>query len=295
MTILITGSNGKTASELTSMLTPQYPVLIATRSPDKATNHPNVKFDWTDSTTYSNPFEHEQAKNSPITAVYLVGLESDNRGELLISFVHLAVSKGVRRFVLLSSAEIEEGGPLFGQAHGELHKLGDEGKLEWAVLRPHFFMENFIERGYGGYHWQTIMEQGKIFSAAGKGKKPYISTTDIAATAYRALVDEKPHNADLYITGPESLTYDDIAAIFSEVLGRNIEHVSLTGHELAQTLVKVGGVPEDFAAMLGEIDEKVAKGHHWEKTDVVERVTGRPARTFKNFVIENKNLFAQTA
>lgn len=193
------------------MLTPKYPVLIATRSPHTATNHPSVKFDWTDGTTYNNPFEHEQAKDSPITAVYLVGLESDNRSELIISFIHLAVSKGVRRFVLLSSAEIEEGGPLFGQAHGELHKLGDEAKLEWTVLRPHFFMENFIERGYGGYHWQTIMEQGKIYSAAGKGKKPYISARDIAATAYRALVDEKPHNADLYITGPESLTYDDVS------------------------------------------------------------------------------------
>ncbi|PPJ55272.1 hypothetical protein CBER1_04305 [Cercospora berteroae] len=267
MTILITGSNGKTANELTSMLTPKYPVLIATRSPDKATTRPSVKFDWTDSTTYSNPFEHEQAKMSPITAVYLVGLESDNCSELIISFIRLAVSKGVRRFVLLSSAEIEEGGPLFGK----------------------------LMRNCTSSAMRIIMEQDQIYSAAGKGKKPYISARDIAATAYRALVDEKPHDTDLYITGPESLTYDDIAAIFSEVLGRNIEHVSLTGHELAQTLGKVGGVPEDFAAMLGDIDEKVAKGHHWEKTDVVEKVTGRPPRTFKDFVIENKIVFAKTA
>lgn len=180
-----------------------------------------AKFDWSDSATYSKPFDHEQAKSSPITAVYLVGLDTEDGADLVISFVNFAIARGVRRFVLLSATEVEEGGVLLGKAHAELHRLGDAGTIEWAVIRPHFFMENFIEKGYGGYQWEAIMKEGRIYSAAGDGRKPWICARDIAAVAYRALVDKTPHNTDHYITGPQSLSYDEVS-VFQQIMSTNM-------------------------------------------------------------------------
>jgi festuclavine dehydrogenase len=54
-------------------------------------------------------------------------------------------------------------------------------------------------------------ESTKIYSASGDGKIPFIACDDIAAVAFRALTDEKPHNTDHMILGPELMTYQDVS------------------------------------------------------------------------------------
>lgn len=67
-------------------------------------------------------------------------------------------------------------------------------------------IENFLEDGQRF----LIKEQGKVYTACGDGKIPFVSADDIAAVAFRALTDEKPHNTDIMILGPELLTYDEV-------------------------------------------------------------------------------------
>ena len=129
MTILITGSRGKTSSQLAKLLSPTHSILVASRKPAQDSPHPTVKFDWTDSTTFLNPFEHAIAKKSPIEALYLVGVDQHNTSDLVIPFIHLARERGVKRIVLLSAWEIPPGGPLMGRVHEELAK----GDGEFAV------------------------------------------------------------------------------------------------------------------------------------------------------------------
>lgn len=146
MTILITGSNGKTASHLTSMLAgdnaseAKHSILVASRKPKADPPHPTVRFDWTDQSTFDLPFSHEIVQKSPISAAYLVGPDVPNVSQLMLRFVDFARRKGVKRFVLVSAWEIEKGGPLNGRTHEELELLGNRNEIEWTVLRPHFFM-----------------------------------------------------------------------------------------------------------------------------------------------------------
>lgn len=56
----------------------------------------------------------------------------------------------------------------------------------------------------------AINEKDKIYSAAGDGKIPFISADDIARVAFHALTDQKPHNTEHLILGPELLTYDNV-------------------------------------------------------------------------------------
>ena len=69
-----------------------------------------------------------------------------------------------------------------------------------------WFMQNFSE----SFHVGPIREKGKVYSATSNGKVPFISAQDIARVAQRLLTDEKPHNTEYVILGPELLTYDDV-------------------------------------------------------------------------------------
>jgi uncharacterized protein YbjT (DUF2867 family) len=66
-------------------------------------------------------------------------------------------------------------------------------------------IENFLEG-----HLMTIKGEGKIYSACGDAKIPFIASSDIAAVAFHALTDEKAHDKVYLVMGPEALTYDEV-------------------------------------------------------------------------------------
>lgn len=68
------------------------------------------------------------------------------------------------------------------------------------------YTENFSE----GEHLPTIREEGKIYTACGDGKIPFISAIDIAAVVVRVLLDEEPHNRDYRLLGSQLLTHDEV-------------------------------------------------------------------------------------
>ena len=78
-------------------------------------------------------------------------------------------------------------------------------------------MQNFSE----AQHLAPIRGEGKVYSATGNGKVPFVSTEDIARVAQRLLLDEKPHNADYIVLGPELLSYDDVSCNFPYLMHRH--------------------------------------------------------------------------
>ncbi len=100
-----------------------------------------MAFDWFDEKTWAAPY----AAANPITAVYITAPASfTEQVPLLRRFIDFARGRGTRRFVLLSSSIIEEGGLAMGQTHAYLRELGDKGEAEWAVLRPTWFQGTCI-------------------------------------------------------------------------------------------------------------------------------------------------------
>jgi festuclavine dehydrogenase len=223
MTILLTGGTGKTSLRLASLLhSASIPVLLTSRrGPTVSSTHPIVQFDWNIPSTWNNPF----TTSPDISAVYLLSGELSDPAPVLKAFIDFAIEKGVRRFVLCSGSSCEYGGPF----HGKIWQKLDEAKIEFAVLRPSWFMgisllltsssmdntdisptqtENLSEPGHG--HFETITQHNKLFTACADGKIPWVSADDIAAVAFRALTDDKPHDCAYRILGPELLTYDEV-------------------------------------------------------------------------------------
>jgi len=200
--ILLLGGTGKVSSRIAPLLCADgYPIILASRS-GNAPSLPNcqgVKFDWFDETSYANPF----TKCNDISAVFIVAPRLVNQVPHSKAFIDLAISKGVQRIVLLSASAFEVGdGPMMAAVSKYIVSLG----VEYAILRPSWFMENFSEM----QHARTIREQDCIITGTGQGKVPFISANDIAAVAFRALTDEVAHNTDHLILGPELFSYDDV-------------------------------------------------------------------------------------
>ncbi|PQP81468.1 ergot alkaloid biosynthesis protein [Paenibacillus sp. PCH8] len=267
---LVTGANGKTGSRVAAKLQAhQYPVRLAGRKQPIAADSGNdhVYFDWYDSETYGPALKN-------VDHVYLVVPVMDmNPEKVMIPFIKEALWSGVKRFVLLGSASVDEDGPIFGNVHQYLK----EQAPEWTVLRPSYFMENFTE----GPHRETMKQLGKIYSAAGEGKIGFVSADDIAAVAYHALTDVIPHNTAHLITGPETLSYGQVAAIISRVWNQSVEHESLSDEELRNSMIRAG-MSEDYAVALAGLDRFIREeGREDQVTDTVLKVTGHSPVTLE--------------
>ncbi|MFE4709363.1 ergot alkaloid biosynthesis protein [Paenibacillus sp. NPDC056722] len=279
--ILITGGRGKTGTRIAERLEQQgYSYTTTLRNAQLITNPENeVHFDWYDSSTFLPVLKD-------IERVYLVAPIGDPEPiKVMKPFIELALEKGVRRFVLLSSASISENGPVFGPVHQLLKELAPE----WTVLRPSYFMQNFTE----GQHTATISNQDLIISAAGQGKIGFVTAEDIAEVAVRALIDGHAHNTEHVITGPDSLSYDEVSQIISHVTGRIIKHTSIEDHELTRSWLALG-LGKEYAAFMTELDRRIREeGTEDLTTDSVLKVTGKAPVSFMDFAKKHASVWTR--
>ncbi|MGP3998808.1 NmrA family NAD(P)-binding protein [Streptomyces sp. 8N706] len=266
-TTLVIGATGTTGSRTAAQLIAAgHRVKAASRRAAPVPDAEPVRFDWYDPSTFGDALV-------AVDRLYLVPpLGDSDPVAVMLPFLQQARAVGVHRAVLLSSSAIPEGGPAVGAVHRVLPGLFDQ----WAVLRPSWFMQNFTGTHA---HALSIREDGIILTAAGSGRVGFVDADDIAAVAVRALTDGRAPNTDLVLTGPEALSYDDIAATITEVTGRPVVHRPLTYEQLRDRLTAL--MPLEFAAMLAGMDRAIAEGAEDRTTDAVQRLTGRPPHSFR--------------
>ncbi|KAM7186240.1 hypothetical protein V8F33_011938 [Rhypophila sp. PSN 637] len=288
MAILLTGgTSAQTSVEIAKKCTSSsIPFILASRrgndgDGDGDKSLPSVKFDWTDPSTYPNPFSYNP--DEKITAVYMVIPTVPDAEKHMKAFIDYAISQGVKRFVMMAGTTITLGGPGRGKVWSYLVEKG----VEYAICRPTWFQENFVNWG----DKLTIKNQGKIYGCVGDAKIPFVSSVDVAHVAFVLLTQEKAPNADYRIVGPELLTYKEVAAKFTAVLGKTVEYVNLTSEERHAGMVQAG-IPADTAAFLVWLEEQTAKGCETHMNDVVETLTGQKPRSLDSFIEENKDVWA---
>ncbi|KAF8646739.1 hypothetical protein AX16_007080 [Volvariella volvacea WC 439] len=286
MTVLITGGTGKTGSRLSKLLhNAGYTVLVASRSgdPPSPAIH-GVKFDWLDTSTHSNPFtEAEKLSLSAIDRIYLVATMTEmDTLKYMKPFIEFGIEKGVKRFVLLSASTIAMGYPAMGKVHE--YFVQREPQVDYVVLRPSWFFENF------GVQWLgSIRDQDEIPSRGGDGKVPFVSADDIAETAFKALTEEPSPNTDWNIAGPDLLTFGEVAALVSEVLGRKIVHTGQTDEECVAFHTALG-LTRGFAEFLSFAQGLISQGAEVEAAKSERTNIGK--RHLKDWLEENKALWA---
>lgn len=276
-TILVTGGTGKTGGRLAARLVEAGArVRVGSRSGAAPAGAEAARFDW------FSPEGHDAALEGIERAYLVAPIGAADPIEVMEPFVERAIGRGVRRFVLLSSSLIEEGGPAMGAVHALLRARAPE----WAVLRPSWFMENFTIDP----HLASIRGEDAIYSATDDGQAPFIAADDIAAVASRALTSERSIDDGVILTGPEAISYAQVAEAIGAARGKAVRHISLDAEALAARLAQFG-IPEPFAAMLAGLDRAIAQGAEARTTDAVRDMAGHVPRTFGEFASDNAPLW----
>jgi uncharacterized protein YbjT (DUF2867 family) len=267
---LVLGSTGKTGSRVTKALIDRsLPVRTAARS------RADVTFDWTRRDSYA-------AALAGIDRVYMVPpvMRLDFADDVS-AFLDEAEAAGVQHVTFLSAYGMEHAPDEVAIRKVELDLLRRK-KIGHSILRPAWFMQNFSE---------TFLKptSGAIFAPTGNGKEAFIDAEDIAAVAATTLADPQTHAGKGYsLTGPEALTMAEAAAIISDETGQTIKHVDLDRDAWIAGAI-ANGIPPEYGPVLRQLTETIASGHGSRPNGTVEKITGRPPRTFRNFAHSNVN------
>jgi uncharacterized protein YbjT (DUF2867 family) len=200
-------------------------------------------------------------------------------------FIEAAKRAGVKRIVRSSSQGADENESiLMWKWHGTVEKLIENSGLDWTFVQPSSFFQNYL----GFAH--TIKNQNAFYGSQGAGKVSLTDVRDIAAVAVVALTENKHIGKKYAVTGGESLSNQDIAEIFSSVLGHKINYVDVPNEEAKQQMLS-SKMPEWLVNAVMELNDVGKAGKVAEVRSTVEEVTGIPPRTFRQFAEEDKAIF----
>lgn len=264
-TTLVLGATGKTGRRVAARLRLRgVPVRAASRSS-------TTRFDWSDPGTWDPALQG-------VTAVYLVPPTVPGP---VHGFVARAEAAGVRRLVLLSGHGADSwGDTTFGLDMRSAEDAVRASALEWTVLRPSNFGQNFDEE-----LWHAPLLDGELALPAGDVPEPFVDLEDVADVAATVLTEPGRHAGRTYeLTGPRPITFAEAVDLVSRASGRPLGCRRITPAEYAAALVEQGlGI--DDAHHVAEMFVVLERGDLAGTTDGIATVLGRAPRTFEDYVL----------
>ncbi len=184
----------------------------------------------------------------------------------------LAAKAGVRRVTVLHG-----GGPT------PTESAVRAGELAWTVVMPVEFMANALEWAPG------IRSEGVVREPFVGRLSAMVHEADIGAVAAVALTEDGHGGREYLVTGPEALTVGDKVTALAAARGADVELVELTEEQALENW-RAQGMAEDVMAFLISVYRDTPPEGR-TVTDTVEKVTGRPARTFAQWAGEHADHF----
>ena len=282
--ILIVGATGLVGNATLRQLTARgVPVRALVRSAGKAATlaSPGVETVIGD---LEQPASLEAALVG-VTRALLISPLHPRQVEWQGNFVEAARRAGAVHVVKLSGLGTAPDSPLrSGRWHAQTERHIADAGLPWTNLHPPFFMQNLLRSA------ATIASQGVLTASMQAGKIAMVDARDVAAVAVAALTSDGHVGKTYTITGPEALSFQEVAAKLSDVTGRRV-----TYHDVPLATVRQEVVATSIPAWLVDIRMEFATalrdGYTAVVTDTVQAVTGQLARTFDAFVREHAALF----
>ena len=180
----------------------------------------------------------------------------------------------------------------FISAHTACDRYLEDSGLPYVIVRPNLFLQNIPESTI-----PAIDASGTFYADAGEARISMVDTRDVAAVAALALTESGYAGAHFDLTGPEALSYTDVAAKLTSVLGRRISYVGASDDAVRQALLGAGLTTWFAGALVGlyqDYRRSGTGGYAAQVTETVQRLTGRPARSLDDLLGEIAPTIAAT-
>ncbi|WP_433430166.1 NAD(P)H-binding protein [Nonomuraea sp. CA-141351] len=282
-TILVTGATGALGRPLVELLVAEGAAVRAvSRAPHDAGLPAGVQVVEGDPSRPGTLARHLDG----VTAVFL---HSRVIGESADELLALAEEGGATRVVALSATNVDD--PLDEQPsryRGDRNKESEAAAiasgLSWTSLRAGPFASNSVQA------WAPQIRMGDTvrYVAASFRESP-LDDRDLVEVAAHALLTDDLAGRKVELTGPQSLSHEEMVTVIGEAIGRPLRFQEVPPEVLEQGMVR-NGMPETFvrgllARYIRNVPEPV--------TEEVAKILGRPARTFAEWAADHAGLFAR--
>jgi uncharacterized protein YbjT (DUF2867 family) len=136
----------------------------------------------------------------------------------------------------------------------------------------------------------AIVSQGAIFAPVGNSRISIVDVRDIAAVAAVALTEAGHEGRNYVITGPQALTYTDIAQHFSRALGKEVRYVNVPYSVARDAMLQMRVSPWQLEGII-ELNDAYKRGEAAEVSNTVRSVTGKDPATFAQFARDYAGAF----
>ncbi len=266
--ILVTGSTGTFGSAVLRKLQERKMEIRAARV--------DIPFDWNKPETFAKALVG-------IEKVFLISPPNDTIfDKKLIPFIAEAKRAGVQ-FILHSTLYGTDKNP--ESTFGKSERLVVESGINYAIIRPNFIFQNFIN-----YDLQAL-KSGHIYLPTKDSKTSYIDVNDVATVSATILENPTKHIGKTYtLTGSEPLSHQQFADIFSSTLGKNITNISPSNDEYKATLLSYN-LPQELVDFMGSLYAAIEAGLFTSTTNDYQLITGKKPTTAKEFIEKNRTAF----
>jgi uncharacterized protein YbjT (DUF2867 family) len=220
-----------------------------------------------------------------VSGALLVSPRDPNVVNLQCHFVDVAQQVGTVHIVKLSGLGTALDSPLrTGRWHAQIEAHLEASGLPFTNLHPPYFMQNLLRFA------PSIAATGQFTAAIGQAKVAMIDIRDIAAVAAVALTADGHTGKTYRITGPEALSYEDIATKLSAVIGRPVTYRNVSRAHMEEQW-QARRLPQWEIEVQREYHEAFGNGTASTVTDTVGAVSGKQPRTFDAFAREHEAAF----
>jgi NAD(P)H dehydrogenase (quinone) len=303
--IVITGASGQYGRAATDMLIAKGladRLILITRSPDRLADRKGQGCDvrYGD---YDKPETLAAAVQGAEKMLLISGTRVGARVVQHKAAIDAAAAAGVRHILYTSFIGIDDpSNPAeVRHDHIETENAMRASGMAWTMLRDAHYADAMILMA-----GPNVLATGKWFSNAGDGKEAMVWRDDCVACAVAALTTPGHENKVYDITGPDLQSFDEVAALMSEITGCPVEHVSVDD-EGQYAIFDAMGIPRR------PVDDQYVSGIPWNSDDMVtfgrairegylairsddvERLTGRKARSVRQMIEENRDMLRAAA
>jgi len=286
-TLLVTGASGHLGQRVVDLLveTGAGDIIATTRSPGKLEVRDGVQVRAAD---FDDPASMDRAF-AGATRMLLISTDAldrpGHRMEQHVRAIDAAKRAGVQHIVYTSlSHAIADSPVLIAGDHVGTEAALYESGLGFTILRNNLYTDLLL------MSLPQAIATGQLFAAAGDQGAAYITREDCARAAASALASSFGGQRTLEVTGPEVLTYADLAVLASEVSGKPVHHIALEPAALVDGMVQSGAMPEAVAKLWVSFDEGMARGLFGPATESVQELSGRAPESVASFITRHRNV-----
>ncbi|GHF71514.1 NmrA family NAD(P)-binding protein [Streptomyces thermodiastaticus] len=283
--ILVTGSTGTIGREAVRLLAGRgLPTRALVRDAARAPGDRS----WSGAEIAVGDFDRPDTLDAALRGTDTVLLISPSVPAQEIAVIDAAVRQGVRHIVKITNHKATAGSPVARRRdHARIEEHLRAVGLPHTLLAPNLLMQNLFALA------ATVQETDGFVMSAGEGRCGMVDARDVSAAAAAVAAAPSAHEGRTYLlTGPELVSYADVTAGLTQVLGRTIAYRRITPAEHREAMI-AAGLPEPVATSNAQVFGLIAEGDAAWLSEDVTTLTGTRPRSLRTFLRDTAAAFTR--